>query len=139
MNAEDAKKFELAIMNVRANLVRGNLGTSQMWKKAADSYAQLFEFHKKLQTLSQETQRIQAEQQNIGNAINKMAGAMEVMEQVLAEELLNSGTTLEDIDFQKLQQIAQQEAGIKNQAVPAPEQTHDNAVGLALAESETKE
>ena len=138
MNAEELKKYELAIMNVRANLVQGKLGTNPMWKKAADAYTHLFDYHKKLQAFAQEVQRIQGEQQGIGAAINKMAGAMEVMEQVLAEELLNSGAALEDVDMQKLQRIAQEQAGIA-QPTPAPGQTHEAAVGLALAESEIKE
>lgn len=113
MTAEEVKKFDLAVMNVRAKLVRGQLGESPMWKKAADSYAALFTCHHQLNNIGKEIQRLAGEQEKIAASINKMAGGMEVMEGVLAEELLASGVELEDLDMTKLTKIAQEAAGIK--------------------------
>ena len=102
----DLKLFEKAIINVRAKVVQGDLGANPMYKKAADVYARLFEIHGQQVSYQKEMQKLDMKNQDLMNEAMRAQGAMEVMEGILAEELLNSGAELKDLKMEDVAKIA---------------------------------
>lgn len=134
----DMKLYEKAVINVRAKIVRGQLGENVLYKKAADSYARMFDIHQEIQAVSKQMQELEAKQQNLINETMRLQGGMEVIEGVLAEELINSGVQLEDLDMKQVSQIAQDAIKSKTEA-KTEEKVEDNVVKMPLVEEVKKD
>jgi len=123
----DMKLYEKAMCNVRAKIVKGELGEDELYKRAAHSYARMFDIHQEMQGVSKQIQELEAKQQNFINETMRLQGGMEVMEGMLAEALLNSGAQLEDLDMKQVAALAQEAikgrmAGNTDQPPPAVEE-----------------
>jgi hypothetical protein len=116
MSTFDMKALEKAVFNVRARIVKGELGANPLYKKAADSYARLFELHEQQMNLAKQMQELDNKQQGINNEVMRIQGGMEVMEGMLAEELINSGETLQDIDMPAIAKMAGEQLRARREA-----------------------
>jgi lipid II:glycine glycyltransferase (peptidoglycan interpeptide bridge formation enzyme) len=121
----DLKLFEKAILNVRAKIVKGEFGAHPMYKKAADTYARMFELHQQQVSISKQMQKLDEQQQNLANEVMRSQGAMEVMEGVLAEDLLNTGADLQELSMQDVAKIAGEQIKAKQAMPPAGAEPKD--------------